>query len=260
MDLSLEAQHAIESDDRLELVTPASLGVLTFRRRGPAGEDPETTDRMNEAIVARLAADGDVLLTSTVIRGRYAIRLCVLNHSSEWADVDYALDRVATAAVDPPAVARPRERASVQASMAGGWLAGSRVSAGDLRSVGPFADVDVEPAARFLAAGRRERHAAGLPITTRWDLARTFYVVLAGRLSVRVDDHEVNTLGPGDHFGEIAAIDWGRDFGYGRTATVVPVEDAELLAFPAAALRELMADSPSVDRAIRRVAQIRIGT
>jgi CRP-like cAMP-binding protein len=130
----------------------------------------------------------------------------------------------------------------------------------DLRGVGPFADVEDEPAARFLATGRRERHPSGLPITTRWDLARTFYVVLTGRLSVRIEDHEVNTLGPGDHFGEIAAIDWGRDFSYGRTATVVPLDDVELLAFPAAALRELMADSTIVDRAIRRVAQIRIGT
>jgi glutamate/tyrosine decarboxylase-like PLP-dependent enzyme len=260
MDLTLEAQRAIEADARLELVTPASLGVLTFRRRGPAGEDPETTDRRNESIVARLAADGDVLLTSTLIGGRYAIRLCVLNHSSSWSDVAYALERVATAAVDPPTVAPLRERASVQAGMADGWLGGSRASIDDLREVAPFADVEDEPAARFLATGRRERHPSGFPITTRWDLARTFYVVLAGRLSVRIDDHEVNTLGPGDHFGEIAAIDWGRDFSYGRTATVVPLEDAELLAFPAAALRELMADSTSVDRAIRRVAQVRIGT
>ena len=260
MDLTLEAQRAIEADERLELVTPASLGVLTFRRRGPAGEDAETTDRMNEAIVARLGADGDVLLTSTVIGGRYAIRLCVLNHSSAWGDVRHALERVATAVVGPSAVARPRERASVQARIADGWLRGSRVAVEDLRGIAPFADLQDEPAARFLAAGRRERHAAGRPITTRWDLARTFYVVLDGRLSVRVGEREVNTLGPGDHFGEIAAIDWGRDFSYGRTATVVPLEEAELLAFPAAALRELMADSPSVDRAIRRIAQVRIGT
>jgi CRP-like cAMP-binding protein len=68
----------------------------------------------------------------------------------------------------------------------------------------------------------------------------------------------VNTLGPGDHLGEIAAIDWGRDFSYGRTATVVATEASVLLAFPAAALRELMLDNPAVDRAVRRVAQARL--
>jgi glutamate/tyrosine decarboxylase-like PLP-dependent enzyme len=260
IDLTLEAQLAIEGDERLELVSPASLGVLAFRRRGAPGEDAEAADRVNEAIVARLASDGDVLLTSTLIGGRYAIRLCVLNHSSGWPDVAHALERVATADVAAADEAPAEERAPLQAGVRGGWLARSRLSADDLRRLTAFAAVDDEAAARFLATGRRERFGAGRPITTRWDLARTFYVVLSGRLSVRVDEREVNALGPGDYFGEIAAIDWGRDFSYGRTATVVPVDDVELLAFPAAALRELMADSPEVDRAIRRVAQARLGT
>ena len=95
-------------------------------------------------------------------------------------------------------------------------------------------------------------------MTERWALVRTFYVVLSGRLSVSVDGAEVNVLEPGDHLGEIAAIDWGRDFSYGRTATVVATEACRLLAFPAAALRELMADEPTVDKAIRRVAQSRL--
>ena len=158
-----------------------------------------------------------------------------------------------------PRGSRPASARSLQAGIRA-RLATEPVSASDLRRLPAFAAVDDETAARFLATGRRERFGTGQAITTRWELARTFYVVRSGRLSVRVDEHEVNALGPGDHFGEIAAIDWGRDFSYGRTATVVPVEDVELLAFPAAALRELMADRPEVDRAIRRVAQARLGT
>jgi glutamate/tyrosine decarboxylase-like PLP-dependent enzyme len=260
MDLTLEAQRAIEADERLELVSPASLGVLAFRRRGAPGDGPEAVERCNEAIIARLAADGDVLLTSTMLRGRYVIRLCVLNHTSGWADVAHALDRVATVEVgEAPAGAAP-ERGPVQASVGLDWLEPQQTSVDDLRRVAAFAEVDDESAVRFLATAREERHHAGTAITSRWDLARTFYLVRAGRLSVQVDGHEVNVLGPGDHFGEIAAIDWGRDFSYGRTATVVPVEPATLLAFPAAALRELMADCPPVDRAIRRIAQERLGT
>ena len=57
-------------------------------------------------------------------------------------------------------------------------------------------------------------------MTERWTHARTFYVVLDGALAVTVDGSQVNRLGTGDSFGEIAAIDWGRDFSYGRTATV----------------------------------------
>jgi glutamate/tyrosine decarboxylase-like PLP-dependent enzyme len=260
MDLTIAAEARIVADDRLELVTPASLGVLTFRRRGEPGDDVDVVDRRNEAVVAQLAADGDVLLTSTMVRGRYAIRLCVLNHTSADGDVRHALERVATVPISVPDRPEPRERASVQASLGADRGAGREASIGELRRVPAFHDVPDDDAVRFLATAREERHPAGAAITARWELGRTFYLVRSGRLSVRVDRREVNTLGPGDHFGEIAAIDWGRDFSYGRTATVVPVEDVELLAFPAAALRELMADSPEVDRAIRRVAQARLGT
>jgi len=65
-------------------------------------------------------------------------------------------------------------------------------------------------------------------------------------------------LGPGDAFGEVAAIDWGRDFSYGRTATVIALEPTVLIAIPAASLRALMSVSPTIDRAIRRVAQERL--
>ena len=99
IDQTLAAQARIEADARLELVTPASLGILTFRRRGIAGEPALVTDRRNEAIVQSLAASGEVLLTSTLIKGRYAIRLCVLNHTTEDADVAFAIDRVAEADV-----------------------------------------------------------------------------------------------------------------------------------------------------------------
>ena len=127
-----------------------------------------------------------------------------------------------------------------------------------LREVPAFESVNDDAAYRFLGAARVERFADGEAVTERWALARTFYVVLEGRLSARVDGRDVNVLEAGDHFGEIAAIDWGRDFSYGRTATVVAVSPTTVLAFPAAALRELMADDPEVDRAMRRVAQARL--
>jgi aromatic-L-amino-acid/L-tryptophan decarboxylase len=87
-----------------------------------------------------------------------------------------------------------------------------------------------------------------------------FYVVLRGQATVTMNEHFLARLVPGDHFGEIAAMDWGRDFSYARTATVVATEPTELLALPAAALRELMTENPAVDRAIRRVARERIAT
>jgi CRP-like cAMP-binding protein len=132
------------------------------------------------------------------------------------------------------------------------------MSVDDLRALPAFAAADDDAAIRFLATGREESYQVGQVVTERWTLARTFYLVLDGRLSVLVDGREVNVLEVGDHLGEIAAIDWGRDFSYGRTATVIATAPTRVLAFPAAALRELMTDVPDVDRAIRRIAQARL--
>jgi len=262
MDFALVAERRIQADPRLELCSPASLGVVTFRRRGGPDEPPASVDRLNERIVASLAVSGDVLLTSTFIGGRYVIRLCVLNHTSELDDVVYALERVAEAdlAIDGTnGVATPApERAARQAATQIQPALDGRPVAADVRSVAAFdgaTDVEIE---QLLAPARLERVRAGEVVTERWARARTFYLVRSGRLEVRIGDRVVNVLGPGDPFGEVAAIDWGRDFSYGRTATVVALEPTVLVAIPAAALRSIMAASPAVDRAIRRLAQERL--
>ena len=262
IDLTVAAQRWIEADPRLELVTPASLGILTFRQRGLPYESSDVVDRRNEEIVTSLAMSGDVVLTSTVIGGRYAIRLCVLNHTSGAVDVRYALERVASAEFAEEPTSPPPDagaaRAARQAALLDRWLTAHEVTPEDLRTIAGFGLVTDEQASRFLGTAHEERYAAGQAITERWARARTFYIVLDGRLSVRLNDHEVNVLGVGDHFGEIAAIDWGRDFSFGRTAAVIATVPTSVLAFPASALRELMADAPDVDRSMRRIAQSRL--
>jgi CRP-like cAMP-binding protein len=68
----------------------------------------------------------------------------------------------------------------------------------------------------------------------------------------------VRTLEPGEFFGELAALDWGADYGYPRLATVVAASDLRLAKLSAAALRELMRDVPAIDVAIRRAASERL--
>jgi aromatic-L-amino-acid decarboxylase len=260
MDLAVLAQRRIEADPRLELVSPACLGIVTFRRRRGAGSSAAETDRTNERLVASVAREGAVFLTGTTLGGRYAIRLCVLNHASAEADVIAALDAVATADLPDgvPGSVPAAEASGRDAGIDLAWLRSHGFDAGQLRRIPGFESVTDEQAARFLGAGREEPLEPGQALTERWTFARAFYLVLEGRLSVRIDDHEVNRLGPGDYLGEIAAIDWGRDFSYGRTATVLADEPSRVLALPAAALRELMAEAPEVDRAIRLTAADRL--
>jgi glutamate/tyrosine decarboxylase-like PLP-dependent enzyme len=257
LDLTLEAEARIAAEPRLEIVTRASLGIVTFRRRGFPGDRPADVDRRNAALVKRLAASGEVFLTGTLVHGRYAIRLCVLNHTSGPADVRMALDLVLADpledAGDGPTHVAARDR-GVDLE----WLRSHDLDVAHLRAFEPFASVSDDAGRRFLGAGQPRRVEPGEPVTDRWAFARSFFLVRSGRLAVRVGDRELAVLGPGDHLGEIAAIDWGRDFSYGRTATVVAVEPSELVEFPASALRDLLAESADVDRVLRRIADERL--
>ena len=173
MDLTLAAQRWIEADPRLELVTPASLGILTFRHRGLPDEPADLVDRRNEGLSASIAATGDVLMTSTVIGGRYAMRLCVLNHTSGEDDVRYALERVASAisldGSEPAAIDPGAARAARQAALSAHWLAAHEITADDLRNVSGFESVTDEQSQRFLGAGREN----GSRQANRWSSAGT---------------------------------------------------------------------------------------
>ncbi|MFW6202381.1 MAG: pyridoxal phosphate-dependent decarboxylase family protein, partial [Gemmatimonadota bacterium] len=107
-DLALHAQRRIEDSPVLELLSPARFGIVCFRRRpaeaggaAPAEPGPEARiDRINESLVERLSRSGVGMISSTRLDGRYALRLCILNHRSRVEDVDRVLDWLATAPIE----------------------------------------------------------------------------------------------------------------------------------------------------------------
>jgi CRP-like cAMP-binding protein len=100
---------------------------------------------------------------------------------------------------------------------------------------------------------------AGETVVQRFDAAREFYVVVDGQLEVIGEgDRRLRTLGPGDFFGELAALDWGAGYGYPRLATVRATSPARLVALPAAALNEVLLAAPQVERRIRETANERL--
>jgi len=259
MDLAALAQQLIEADPRLELLSPASLGIVAFRCRAVPGETDAELDSRNRSVVAQTAASGDLLVTATQLRGRYAIRLCVLNHATGEDDVRFALERLA---VEGQGLAEVRREDAVGASPERRdprvGISGGPLDLDGLRGFDPFASVSDVEGQLFLAAGQEQRFGRGDTVTEIWENERTVYLVLNGTFSAHVGGREVNLLGPGDYFGEIASIDWGRDFSYQRTATVVAEVPSRVVAFPGSALRRLMAGSSDVDRAIRSTAQARL--
>jgi glutamate/tyrosine decarboxylase-like PLP-dependent enzyme len=82
------AQAAIERTPGLEIVTPAQLGIVTFRHaRADAHE-----------LVDRVVADGFAAPSSTVLRGESVLRLCMINPRTTDADIDATVERIAALA------------------------------------------------------------------------------------------------------------------------------------------------------------------
>jgi aromatic-L-amino-acid decarboxylase len=264
LDLTALAESLIRADQRLELVTPASLGIVTFRRRfgdDPSGNsDPDRVDRLHARLIAELAAGGQVLMTSTVLHGRAAIRMCVLNHSSGADDVRFALESAASLPIDEAtgSAAEGRTTTAREMGIDPRWLRSHDLDAAHLGELPLFALVPLEDAERFLAAGRERRFGPGESIVEQWAFSRDFHLIVDGQVSIRSGERELAVLGAGEVFGEIAALDWGRDFSYGRTATVVATEPGRLITFSQAALGELMRAVPVVERRIRALAADRL--
>lgn len=102
MTLAEHAEACIRASATLELLTPASFGIVCFRRR--AGDDAGEGERANAAVLKALAASGEGLISSTRVRGEYALRLCVLSHRTTADDVERVLHWLETAPTDQPAV------------------------------------------------------------------------------------------------------------------------------------------------------------
>lgn len=73
-----------------EIVTPAQMGIVSFRWRG--GEV------VTQQLVAALAAGGYALLTSTVLSGRTALRFCTINPRTTEAEIVETVARLEAAA------------------------------------------------------------------------------------------------------------------------------------------------------------------
>jgi glutamate/tyrosine decarboxylase-like PLP-dependent enzyme len=268
LDLAELVCERVLAGDDLELMAPPSLGIVCFRRRfAGIASDAGDADRRNAALVAGLERSGLGLVSSTVLRGRYALRVCVMNHTTTRGDVERVMDFFETCdpealSAQDAAVTYRRDRDMRQAPLRRRGPPGGVVgiSADTLADLAPplFAGVDHAGLARVAALARVEQREPGETIVTQWDAALDFYVILAGDVEVLIDEAAVNRLSEGEFFGELAALDWGGGFGYPRIASVRALTDVTLLTFPAGALNELARDHPLLAAEIRRVGTERL--
>jgi aromatic-L-amino-acid/L-tryptophan decarboxylase len=102
----------VEAAEGFELLAPVTLSVVVFRYRpigamsGDGGEradqggvGQDRIDLLNQRLLERVNASGEVFLSHTRVRGRYAIRLAIGNLRTEEAHVRRAWELLTEAAM-----------------------------------------------------------------------------------------------------------------------------------------------------------------
>ena len=244
LELAEHAARRAEESDALELLLPRSLGIVCLRRRFEGADEAEH-ERRNAALAAALEASGTGLISSTRLHGRFSLRVCILNHSTGLADVDAVLDFLEREeAPDTAPTPRYERNPDVTESLFPAPLP-------------LFASLNGEEAEQVAALATEREAQPGETVVEQWGSERDFFVIVDGTADVFVGDDHVRSLGPGEFFGELAALDWGAGYGYSRLATVLAGSPLRLLVFPEGTLAELLR-FPDVERQIRAAVQERL--
>ncbi len=77
----------VDATPNLERLAPAPLNIVCLRYN-PGGRDEAALNQLNEALLVKLYASGVAAPSSTVLGGRYAIRVAITNHRSRREDFD----------------------------------------------------------------------------------------------------------------------------------------------------------------------------
>jgi glutamate/tyrosine decarboxylase-like PLP-dependent enzyme len=105
----LELEQWARAEPELEVATPVVLNVVCLRyvgrgggvpAAGPGGDGDEgrelRLDQLNRELLYRLQEQGIAVPSSTVLRGRFWLRVCVVNHRSRREDFRVLLDALLT--------------------------------------------------------------------------------------------------------------------------------------------------------------------
>ena len=88
MELADRAEEYVRASPILEILTPVSLSILCFRvNPSDADFDEETLEEINRTVLARVFWEGPAFISSTMVKGTFALRLCIVNHTTTWEDV-----------------------------------------------------------------------------------------------------------------------------------------------------------------------------
>ena len=95
MELAAQAEEYVRASPVLEVMNTVSLGIVCFRvNPADGGLGEEALDEVNRAVLARMFWDDPAFMSSTLLHGTFALRMCIINHTTAWDDVRETLEAV----------------------------------------------------------------------------------------------------------------------------------------------------------------------
>lgn len=92
-------EKCIERAPDFELLSKGKLSIVCFRYvPSELRADEEALNAINKSIMEQVQAGGVAFLTNATLRGRFALRACILHYATSEQDVDVALENVRTIA------------------------------------------------------------------------------------------------------------------------------------------------------------------
>jgi aromatic-L-amino-acid decarboxylase len=86
IELAEHAERVLRARPGWEIVTPAQLAIVCFRRAGD--------DAVQSRIAAAMVRDGYAVPSTTELAGRVALRLCTINPRTTFEDVERTIERM----------------------------------------------------------------------------------------------------------------------------------------------------------------------
>jgi len=89
---------AVSQHSDLELLNEVELSAVCFRHLLKKDASEEERNRFNTAVLKRLIARGSVYLSNALLKGKFCLRACIVNHLTKESDVDAVVPEVVAAA------------------------------------------------------------------------------------------------------------------------------------------------------------------